>query len=366
MGRKTVAVAGGVVLAVGAVSLLHLRGRAIARWAWSRLAGGATVEERLSEYGPAARERLRPHFRSAGVNYPPAEVMLVGIKDVKRLEVWARNADEPCRLVVTYPVLAASGVLGPKMREGDRQVPEGLYEIESLHPNSLYHLALRVNYPNELDRKMAKAEGRSNLGGDIMIHGSNASVGCLAMGDRVAEELFVLVADTGISKASVIFTPVDFRVRELPADAPPLPAWTEQLYRQIRDRLSELRPPEPPAPAVKAAPGATHKRSTAQLVGVLWPRPRSDRLTFRGFFACPPPRLRVSSVHRRTTGPRRQFGNSGYRMIQTPTEHRQPQDQNKTAGSARCAPRHNTRRRRNSFGICPFNPVPSTLQAVMD
>src|SRR5690606_33287906 len=111
---------------------------------------------------------------------------------------WVPDAHGAWVAVHQYPVLAASGQAGPKLREGDRQVPEGFYAIESLHPNSRFHLALRVNYPNQSDRQRAAEDGRTNLGGDIMIHGSNASVGCLAMGDPAAEDLFVLVADVGI------------------------------------------------------------------------------------------------------------------------------------------------------------------------
>jgi hypothetical protein len=59
----------------------------------------------------------------------------------------------------TYPILAGSGTLGPKLVEGDGQVPEGLYRVESLNPNSSFHLALRVNYPNEFDRAKGKLDG---------------------------------------------------------------------------------------------------------------------------------------------------------------------------------------------------------------
>ena len=72
-----------------------------------------------------------------------------------------------------YPIRAASGALGPKLREGDRQVPEGVYDIESLNPNSRFHVALRVGYPNAFDRQMAGREGRTALGGDIMIRASH-------------------------------------------------------------------------------------------------------------------------------------------------------------------------------------------------
>jgi hypothetical protein len=136
--------------------------------------------------------------------------------------------------------LAASGELGPKLKEGDRQVPEGLYGIESLNPNSRFHLSMRINYPNEYDRAKAAAEGRTQLGGDIMIHGSLASIGCLAMGDPVSEELFVLMADSGWIGVPVIISPVDFRQSELPDSfSSPVP-WVSELYGEIRNRVVTL------------------------------------------------------------------------------------------------------------------------------
>jgi murein L,D-transpeptidase YafK len=116
-----------------------------------------------------------------------------------------------------------------------------LYKIESLNPNSRFHLALRVNYPNDVDREHGRLDGRTKLGGDIMIHGGAASIGCLAMGDQAAEDLFVLAAETGIKNISVILTPVDFRVRDLPPDSPPSPNWTAELYSEIRKALASLK-----------------------------------------------------------------------------------------------------------------------------
>ncbi|MBI5724424.1 MAG: hypothetical protein HZA50_10735 [Planctomycetes bacterium] len=229
-----------------AISLAVLAGATVfilawrSGWTWHNMAGKATVETRLAEYGPAARNRLSPYFKDAGLTYPPAELVLIGIKDRKVLEIWARQTGGPFKYVRSYPILAASGRLGPKLREGDQQVPEGLYQIESLNSNSLYHLALRVNYPNDFDRRKGCEDGRGNLGGDIMIHGSNGSVGCLAMGDEVSEDLFVLAADTGIKKVQLILTPVDFRNSQMPASMPDLPAWTGELYAQIRSALRQV------------------------------------------------------------------------------------------------------------------------------
>jgi hypothetical protein len=202
--------------------------------------GKATVAERVAEFGPAARERMRPDFEKAGVAYPPRRVVLVGLKQEKRLEVFAAGVDGEMRFVRDYPILAASGTLGPKLREGDRQVPEGVYRIESLNPNSLYHLALRVNYPNEFDRAQATRDGRANLGGDIMIHGKSASIGCLAMGDEAVEELFVLAAETGVENVSVILAPADLRLSGVPKDAS-RPEWVGELYEGLRSELSHLK-----------------------------------------------------------------------------------------------------------------------------
>lgn len=143
------------------------------------------------------------------------------------------------KLIRTFPMLAASGKLGPKLRFGDLQVPEGFYRIDSLNPNSAFHLALHVSYPNEFDRAQAARENRGALGGQIMIHGSNGSIGCLAMGDEAAEDLFVLAAETGIENIEVILSPVDFRVRDAP-QAAPRPAWIANLYSQIKAALIQL------------------------------------------------------------------------------------------------------------------------------
>lgn len=219
--------------------------------AYQILRGRKTVKERLVEYGAAARARWAPQFEAVQVPYPPERVVLVGLKQEKILEVWAAGEDRRMHLVRKYPVLAASGRLGPKMREGDKQVPEGLYRIESLNPNSMFHLSLRLDYPNEFDRDQARHAKRKKLGCDIMIHGSDVSIGCLAMGDEAAEDLFVLAADTGLENISVILSPVDLRVTALPEELISLPDWTEEIYDMIACELACL-PPAPSTPAKSA------------------------------------------------------------------------------------------------------------------
>lgn len=199
---------------------------------------GATVQDRVATFGAAADARWSPHFKAAGLRYPPARVTLVGLKQERRLEVYAAAATGSYRFVRSLPILAASGQAGPKLREGDGQVPEGLYRIELLNPNSRYHLSLRVSYPNDFDRARGREDGRRQLGGDIMIHGSAVSIGCLAMGDEAAEDLFILAARTAIQNINVLLAPVDFRRQQFsaPAGTPP---WTEGLYASIRKELAK-------------------------------------------------------------------------------------------------------------------------------
>lgn len=197
--------------------------------------GTRTVGDVLAFYGPGADQRLWPYVQAAGVAYPPQALTLVGFKEEKRLEVWGQQQGIWV-LLRTYPVLAASGVEGPKLREGDEQVPEGLYRIEALNPNSQFHLSMKVDYPNAYDRQQAAQEGRRKLGGDIFIHGHEVSTGCLAMGDPVIEELFVLVARVGIERVSVLLVPYDLR---RPASGRPEPRqlWVRALYAELRRAL---------------------------------------------------------------------------------------------------------------------------------
>lgn len=204
-----------------------------------KLLGRYTVEQRIEQYGDGARNRLLPAFDKAGVSYPPAVVTLVGFKQERLLEVYAGDSASTLRHIVSYPIFGASGELGPKLAEGDRQVPEGIYGVESLNPNSRFHLSIKVDYPNAFDREMAEVDGRTNLGDDIFIHGGSASVGCLAMGDDVAEELFVLLAETGIEGVRVVIAPVDMRSHDLPVSVE-VDGWRGELYTDIQGALDGL------------------------------------------------------------------------------------------------------------------------------
>lgn len=200
--------------------------------------GKFSVAQRLEQFGTATASRLAPHFQQANVAFPPTAITLLAFKDSKRLELYARDPQGAWAFVRDYPIQAASGVLGPKLREGDKQVPEGVYAIESLNPNSLFHVSLRLNYPNAFDREWGLADGREALGSDIMIHGKAKSIGCLAMGDETAEELFVLAAWVGKENVRVVIAPTDFRQAADTVPVVNLPTWTNGLYQTLRTELA--------------------------------------------------------------------------------------------------------------------------------
>ncbi len=206
-----------------------------------KLKGQKTTADRIVEFGDSARTRLITKFREKDTAYPPTKVVLIAVKDESILELFAHPLSGPPVSIHRYSVLKQSGNLGPKLKEGDYQVPEGVYDIESLNPNSNFHVSLRLNYPNEYDLQRAKEDGRSELGGDIFIHGGASSIGCLAMGDSVIEEIFTLANDVGIENMKVISVPIDFRSRHISEITVSDAAWFQDLYEQLKTELSEYK-----------------------------------------------------------------------------------------------------------------------------
>ncbi len=118
-------------------------------------------------------------------------VFLRAFKMERQLELFIRSRETgKFDLFRTYPIVSTSGVLGPKLAEGDGQVPEGFYFVppSAMNPASQYHLSFNIGYPNLYD----SAHGRT--GSAIMIHGNRISIGCLAMTDEKIEEIYTLCA----------------------------------------------------------------------------------------------------------------------------------------------------------------------------
>lgn len=135
-------------------------------------------------------DTLKKQFATLGLQWPAKQIYIRSFKYDSQLEVWIRNnAAEPFKLFKTYAVCALAGSLGPKRMEGDYQVPEGFYYINTFKPNSAYHMSLGLNYPNPSDKIITQG---TNPGGGIYIHGSCVTVGCIPIQDYQIEEVYIL------------------------------------------------------------------------------------------------------------------------------------------------------------------------------
>ena len=120
------------------------------------------------------------------------QVLLRIYKETSELEVWKEQADGRFAMLKTYAICKWSGGLGPKVKEGDRQAPEGFYTVTpaQMNPKSSYYLSFDIGYPNAFDRALERT------GTNLMVHGACSSAGCYSMTDEAAGELFALARDS--------------------------------------------------------------------------------------------------------------------------------------------------------------------------
>jgi murein L,D-transpeptidase YafK len=123
-----------------------------------------------------------------------APIFVRVFKEESELEIWKQRDDGHFYHFKTYPICNWSGDLGPKVRYGDRQAPEGFYAItrDQMNPDSKFHLAMNLGYPNAFDRAWKRN------GDFLMIHGSCKSAGCYAMTDALIEEIYAIARETFI------------------------------------------------------------------------------------------------------------------------------------------------------------------------
>lgn len=159
-------------------------------------------------------DTLQKQFHKKGLVWPAKYVYLRSFKYDSQLELWVKNdRKEPFKLFKTYKVCALAGTLGPKRMEGDYQVPEGFYYINEFNANSNYHLSLGLNYPNASDKILSDS---FQPGGDIYIHGSCVTVGCIPLTDPMIEEVYIITAhakDQGQDFIPVHIFPIRYNVK---------------------------------------------------------------------------------------------------------------------------------------------------------
>jgi murein L,D-transpeptidase YafK len=136
--------------------------------------------------------KMKELLKSKTLNLDHVTILIRVFKSEKELEVWGRNGFKgEYKPITTYPICNSSGLLGPKRKQGDGQTPEGFYHIDRFNPASNFHLSLGINYPNQSDKIL----GSKNLGGDIFIHGSCVTIGCVPLTDDLIKELYLLAVE---------------------------------------------------------------------------------------------------------------------------------------------------------------------------
>jgi murein L,D-transpeptidase YafK len=144
------------------------------------------------------RQKLENELEEKQLHFGAAIFIRI-FKESSELELWIEG-QEKYTLFKTYKICCFSGKLGPKIKDGDRQSPEGFYFVKpsQLNPYSQFHLSINIGYPNAYDR----SHGRT--GSALMIHGNCVSVGCYAMTDKIVEEIYA-VSDAALRNGQPYF-----------------------------------------------------------------------------------------------------------------------------------------------------------------
>lgn len=194
------------------------------------------------------REQLRGDLLAAGFALGnPAHIRI--FKQEKRLEVWLQRSDGRFALFRGYDICKFSGGLGPKLREGDRQSPEGFYRVGKLqlNPASRHHLSFNLGFPNAYDRQLGRT------GSALMVHGGCSSIGCYAITDAKVDEVYAMVEaalDAGQEAIDVHAFP--FRLTETALAREANNPW-QSYWRNLKQGfdLFELTAAPPPVVACK-------------------------------------------------------------------------------------------------------------------
>lgn len=157
------------------------------------------------------RENVESVLKKNSISQNSFDVFLRIFKKEAIVEVYAKNnVESSYKLIQQIPICSSSGTAGPKNKQGDLQVPEGIYRINVFNAYSSYHLSLGLNYPNEADKKRI---AHKNYGGDIFIHGKCVTIGCMPLTDPKIEWLYSLCVKAksqGQQKINVAVFPCKF------------------------------------------------------------------------------------------------------------------------------------------------------------
>ena len=164
-----------------------------------------TEQQKYSRVRTAYSEReeyVKDLLEKKGITNFSFDMFIRAFKHEEEFEIWVKKkTDTEYVLLKTYDICSSSGEPGPKRREGDFQVPEGVYHINHFNPFSNFYLSLGINYPNSSDRILGY---KPSLGGAIYIHGSCVTIGCIPLTDDKIKEIYVLAVEAKNSGQSKI------------------------------------------------------------------------------------------------------------------------------------------------------------------
>jgi len=187
---------------------------------------------------------VKKYFSDQKIKFDKFDLFLRAFKKEQVLEVWVKESGKvEFTLLHTYNFCSSSGTLGPKRREGDYQIPEGIYYVNHFNPVSNFYLSLGINYPNDSDKILSD---KTNPGSAIYIHGNCVTIGCIPITDDKIKELYVIAVEAkgnGQEKIPVHIFPsqldkgiVDKLIKEEKADATTSAFWKnlESVYSDFQ------------------------------------------------------------------------------------------------------------------------------------
>lgn len=183
---------------------------------------------RVKEAYEAKEKNIKQFFGDAGVPYQSFSLLIRAFKKEQVLEAWVKTADQNYVLLKTYAFCTTSGTLGPKRKEGDLQIPEGIYSLNHFNPQSNFHLSLGVSYPNASDKILSD---KDHPGSAIYIHGNCVTIGCIPITDDKIKELYILAVEArnnGQKNIPIHIFPAkldDSGIKKLQAEYPSSPHW---------------------------------------------------------------------------------------------------------------------------------------------
>lgn len=193
---------------------------------------------------------VKQYFSDRELSMDRFQLFIRAFKKEQVLEVWIKERNkEQFVLLHTYDFCSTSGTLGPKRKEGDYQIPEGIYQINHFNPLSNFHLSLGINYPNESDKILGD---KAHPGSAIYIHGNCVTIGCIPITDDKIKELYIIAVEArneGQKEIPVHIFPsrlearvVDQLIKEQKADAKTSAFWKnlEPIYQDF-EKLKQLK-----------------------------------------------------------------------------------------------------------------------------